>query len=211
MSAREQAVLKTVAAAPPPPAVDEARAILERLFALRSCGALADLGSGDYPREGDQPRGGNRRHRAGARRLPGVAQGAGAAARRAGSPVRRGAARSQGRRSAGWSPWRPARSRQEGLGEVQEMIDICDFAVGLSRQLYGLTIASERAGPPHDGDLASARRRRRDLGLQLPGRGVVVERGARLRLRRRGRVEAFREDPLIGPCCARPSLPSSTS
>jgi aldehyde dehydrogenase (NAD+) len=35
---------------------------------------------------------------------------------------------------------------QEGYGEVQEMIDICDFAVGLSRQLYGLTIASERAG-----------------------------------------------------------------
>jgi aldehyde dehydrogenase (NAD+) len=36
---------------------------------------------------------------------------------------------------------------QESLGEVQEMIDICDFAVGLSRQLYGLTIASER--PSH--------------------------------------------------------------
>src|SRR5690554_6664831 len=36
------------------------------------------------------------------------------------------------------------KSLQEGLGEVQEMIDICDFAVGLSRQLYGLTIASER-------------------------------------------------------------------
>jgi aldehyde dehydrogenase (NAD+) len=35
---------------------------------------------------------------------------------------------------------------QEGMGEVQEMIDICDFAVGLSRQLYGLTIASERPG-----------------------------------------------------------------
>ena len=35
---------------------------------------------------------------------------------------------------------------QEGLGEVQEMIDVCDFAVGLSRQLYGLTIASERPG-----------------------------------------------------------------
>jgi aldehyde dehydrogenase (NAD+) len=35
---------------------------------------------------------------------------------------------------------------QEGLGEVQEMIDICDFAVGLSRQLYGLTIATERPG-----------------------------------------------------------------
>jgi aldehyde dehydrogenase (NAD+) len=36
--------------------------------------------------------------------------------------------------------------RSEGLGEVQEMIDICDFATGLSRQLYGLTIASERPG-----------------------------------------------------------------
>ncbi len=35
---------------------------------------------------------------------------------------------------------------QEGLGEVQEMIDICDFAVGLSRQLHGLTMHSERAG-----------------------------------------------------------------
>jgi aldehyde dehydrogenase (NAD+) len=38
------------------------------------------------------------------------------------------------------------KSLQEGLGEVQEMIDICDFAVGLSRQLYGLTMHSER---PH--------------------------------------------------------------
>jgi aldehyde dehydrogenase (NAD+) len=36
--------------------------------------------------------------------------------------------------------------RSEGLGEVQEMIDICDLAVGLSRQLFGLTIASERPG-----------------------------------------------------------------
>lgn len=35
---------------------------------------------------------------------------------------------------------------QEGLGEVQEMIDVCDYAVGLSRQLYGLTMPSERAG-----------------------------------------------------------------
>jgi aldehyde dehydrogenase (NAD+) len=36
--------------------------------------------------------------------------------------------------------------RSEGLGEVQEMVDICDFAVGLSRQLYGLTMPSERPG-----------------------------------------------------------------
>lgn len=39
------------------------------------------------------------------------------------------------------------KSLQEGLGEVQEMIDICDFALGQSRQLYGFTIASER--PEH--------------------------------------------------------------
>lgn len=38
------------------------------------------------------------------------------------------------------------KSLQEGLGEVQEMIDICDFAVGLSRQLYGLSMHSERPG-----------------------------------------------------------------
>ena len=38
------------------------------------------------------------------------------------------------------------KSLQEGYGEVQEMIDVCDFAVGLSRQLYGLTMHSERRG-----------------------------------------------------------------
>ncbi len=38
------------------------------------------------------------------------------------------------------------KSLQEGYGEVQEMIDICDFAVGLSRQMYGLTMKSERPG-----------------------------------------------------------------
>jgi aldehyde dehydrogenase (NAD+) len=43
--------------------------------------------------------------------------------------------------------WEAGKITQEALGEVQEMIDICDFAVGLSRQLYGLTIASER--PQH--------------------------------------------------------------
>mgnify|MGYP000550052733 CR=1 FL=1 len=43
--------------------------------------------------------------------------------------------------------WEMGKSLQEGLGEVQEIIDICDFAVGLSRQLYGLTMHSER--PKH--------------------------------------------------------------
>lgn len=42
--------------------------------------------------------------------------------------------------------WEAGKITSEGRGEVQEMIDICDFAVGLSRQLYGLTIASERPG-----------------------------------------------------------------
>ena len=40
--------------------------------------------------------------------------------------------------------WEMGKSLQEGLGEVQEMIDICDFSVGQSRQLYGYTMASER-------------------------------------------------------------------
>lgn len=43
--------------------------------------------------------------------------------------------------------WEMGKIYQEGLGEVQEMIDICDFAVGLSRQLYGFTMHSER--PKH--------------------------------------------------------------
>ena len=71
----------------------------------------------------------------------------------------------------------------EALGEVQEMIDICEFAVGLSRQLYGKTIASERPGPPADGDVASAGRRRRRHRVQLPRRGLGVEHRDRPRLR----------------------------
>ena len=42
--------------------------------------------------------------------------------------------------------WEAGKISAEARGEVQEMIDICDFAVGLSRQLYGKTIASERPG-----------------------------------------------------------------
>ncbi len=73
----------------------------------------------------------------------------------------------------------------EGLGEVQEMIDICDFAVGLSRQLYGLTIATERPGHRmmetwHPLGVVGDH-----LRLQLPGRGLGVERGAGAGLRRR--------------------------
>ena len=55
----------------------------------------------------------------------------------------------------------------EGKGEVQEMIDIADFAVGLSRQLYGLTMPSERPATSHVRAMASARHRGRHLRLQL--------------------------------------------
>ena len=72
----------------------------------------------------------------------------------------------------------------EGLGEVQEMIDICDFAVGLSRQLYGLTIATERADHRMMETWHPLGVCRRHLRLQFPGRRVVVERGARVGLRR---------------------------
>jgi aldehyde dehydrogenase (NAD+) len=74
--------------------------------------------------------------------------------------------------------------RSEGLGEVQEMIDICDFAVGLSRQLHGLTIASERPGHRMMETWHPIGPCRRDQRLQFPGRGVVVERGAGDRVRR---------------------------
>ena len=88
----------------------------------------------------------------------------------------------------------PARSCQEGLGEVQEMIDICDFAVGLSRQLYGLTIASERPGHGMRETWHPLGPVRRHHRLQLPGRGVGLERRARAGLRRSGDLEAVGED-----------------
>ncbi len=86
----------------------------------------------------------------------------------------------------------------EGLGEVQEMIDICDFAVGLSRQLYGLTIATERADHRmmetwHPLGVCGS-----DLGVQFSGRGVVVERRARPGVRRSRGVEALGEDAADG-------------
>ncbi len=82
----------------------------------------------------------------------------------------------------------------EGLGEVQEMIDICDFAVGLSRQIYGLTIASERPGHRMMETWHPLGTCARHFRLQLPGRRLVVEHGACAGLRRSGDLEAVRED-----------------
>ena len=86
---------------------------------------------------------------------------------------------------------------QESLGEVQEMIDICDFAVGLSRQLYGLTIASER--PDH-----RMMEQWHPLGpvlvisaFNFPGRGLGVECRAGAGLRQSGDLEAEREDAAL--------------
>ena len=82
----------------------------------------------------------------------------------------------------------------EGLGEVQEMIDMCDFAVGLSRQLYGLTIAVRAAAAPDVRAVASARHRRHHHRVQLPRRGLGVERRPRGRLRRHHDLEAVLRD-----------------
>jgi acyl-CoA reductase-like NAD-dependent aldehyde dehydrogenase len=79
----------------------------------------------------------------------------------------------------------------EGRGEVQEMIDICDLALGQSRQLYGLTIATERPDHRNDGDVAPAGGHRDYHRLQLPRRSLGLERGARPRMRELMRLEAF--------------------
>jgi aldehyde dehydrogenase (NAD+) len=60
----------------------------------------------------------------------------------------------------------------EALGEVQEMIDITDLAVGQSRQLFRQDDALGAAGSPFDGDLAPAGRRWNHLRLQLPRGGL---------------------------------------
>ncbi len=65
--------------------------------------------------------------------------------------------------------------KAEGDGEVQEMIDIGDFAVGQSRMLYGYTMHSERADAPHVRAVAPARYCRCDFSLQFPGRSVGLE------------------------------------
>ena len=86
----------------------------------------------------------------------------------------------------------------EGLGEVQEMIDICDFAVGLSRQLHGLVIASERPGHRMAETWHPLGPLRDHFGFQFPGRGLVLERRAGARLRRSGDLEAVGEDAALG-------------
>ena len=75
------------------------------------------------------------------------------------------------------------KSLQEGLGEVQEMIDICDFAVGLSRQLHGLTMHSERS-LHRMYEQYHPRHRRYHLCFQFPCRCLELELHARVGMRR---------------------------
>jgi aldehyde dehydrogenase (NAD+) len=86
--------------------------------------------------------------------------------------------------------------KAEGDGEVQEMIDIADFAVGLSRMLYGRTMHSERPATA----CTSSGIRSASSGssaLQLPRRGVELERTDRGGLRQRLCLEAFAEDAAV--------------
>ena len=96
--------------------------------------------------------------------------------------------------------------RAEGHGEVQEMIDICDFAVGLSRQLYGLTHRLRAPGPPHDGAVASARAGRRHHRVQFPGGRLGLERGVAAVCGDPVHLEAVPKTPL----CAVASSASAT-
>ena len=77
----------------------------------------------------------------------------------------------------------------EGLGEVQEMIDICDFAVGAEPDVLGAHPAERKTDAPDDGAMASARDDRCDFRLQLPRRGMVLECGVGMDLRGHGNLE----------------------
>jgi aldehyde dehydrogenase (NAD+) len=85
------------------------------------------------------------------------------------------------------------KSLQEGLGEVQEMIDICDFATGLSRQLYGLTMHSER--PQHRMSVGNCGHYH---GIQLSRRGMVVECDDCVGMRGCVRMETLGKDAIDG-------------
>ena len=83
------------------------------------------------------------------------------------------------------------KSLQEGLGEVQEMIDICDFSVGLSRQLYGLTMHSERPEHRMYEQWHPFRLGRHHQRFQLSRCGMVLECHDRLGLRQCLSLEAI--------------------
>ena len=88
----------------------------------------------------------------------------------------------------------------EGRGEVQEMIDIADFAVGLSRQLTGLTMHSERPRHRMYEQWHPLGCDRRDLGIQFSGGGLVLECADRGRVRRLRGLEALAQNSFDRDC-----------
>ena len=90
------------------------------------------------------------------------------------------------------------KSLQEGWGEVQEMIDICDFAVGLSRQLYGLTMHSERPLHRMYEQWHPLWNCGRHFGLQLSGSRLGLECGVGLGMRQCVRVETVGKNAAVG-------------
>ena len=81
------------------------------------------------------------------------------------------------------------------------MIDICDFAVGLSRQLHGLTMHSERPGQKNVRTISSTRNCRNYFCIQFSSGGLVLEHSVSLDLWRCLRLETFRKTPLCGIAC----------
>ena len=130
---------------------------------------------------------------------------AGAAPRRAGAPLRQRAARAQGRARHA----RHARDRQASAGRPGRSAGD-DRHLRLRRRAVAPAARTHHrlraARPPDARDVASVRRVRRDLGVQLSRRGVGVERGAGARMRQRGHLEAVGEDAAVGvggacSCC----------
>ncbi len=92
------------------------------------------------------------------------------------------------------------KSLQEGFGEVQEMIDICDFAVGSFPPIVRPHHALRTPGAPHVRTMAPAGGCRYYFCLQFPGSRLVLERLPRLGLRRCVRMETLRKNAALLHC-----------
>ena len=136
-------------------------------------------------------------HRSRQKRFRRLARGSRAPPRRARAPPRRGIARLEGgarrARDPGGGQDRFGGSRRSAGDDRHLRFRRRPFAaVARSRHRLGAPRA------PHDGDLASARALRGHFGVQFSGRGLVLERGARARLRRSRHLEAVGEDAALG-------------
>ena len=129
-----------------------------------------------------------------ARGVPHLAHGAGAGTRRAGQAVRRAASPSTRPTSPTSSASRSGRSGRRRSARSRRWSTSATTRSGLSRQLQGRTMPSERPGHRLMETWHPTRRRRRHLRVQLPGRGLVVEHRAGAGVRRLRGVEGVRAD-----------------